>query len=100
MRHLHINAQWRGLSDDEELVNRAIGDIGTNVDISRGNNAGERCSQHLEGFQSVQAIQVSLVCNYGSLVFGVGICGGVASFPIENLLNKKSLITLVSDLSQ
>ena len=46
---------------------RTVGNIGSDIDVARSNNAVEWRPQELEGFECVQSIDISLICGYFSL---------------------------------
>jgi hypothetical protein len=75
---------------------RTVGNIRSDIDVARGDNAVEWRPQELEGFKCIQSIDISLVCGHFGLVFPIGISCRIAGLCIKNQLNKKTLLTLIS----
>ena len=96
--HVDINAQRRDTRYAKELGARPGGNIGANLDVSRGHDTVERGLDGLERFERLQLIYVRLVSDHGSLILLISVGCGVKILGGNDLLVLEILHTLESGL--
>jgi hypothetical protein len=100
LRYVHVYAEGRSSRHPEQLIARTVGNIRSDINVTRGDNAVEWRPQEPEGFQCIQSLNICLVRGHFSLVFPIGISRRVTGLCIQNLLIKETLVTLIGHLGQ